>query len=480
MINVNKDKYDFNNITDYESLKKKLIEERNWSEMLRIALDMAYEGVVIVNKDGYINTISKAYADFLGVDDKEVIGKHITEVIENTRLHIIAKTGKVEEAQLQKVGCKYMIANRNPIIIDGEIKGAVGKVLFRNVKELDFLYKKFSKVQKELEDYKEEIQQQNSARYSFSDIVGNGDGIMEAKKLAKKAALTDSNVLLTGESGTGKELFAHAIHKNSNRVYGHFIKVNCAAIPSDLLESELFGYEKGAFTGAKKEGKMGKFELADGGTIFLDEIGDMPLHMQVKLLRVLQEKEVERVGAISPKNIDIRIIAATNQDLEHMIKEGKFRADLYYRLNVVTIKIPPLRERKEDIILLAKFLSSKISKKLNRIECEISDEALEYLKNYRWEGNVRQLENAIERAINIMEDNNEVLLPKHLPKEITGIQKNINVSKLEDIISEAERNAIINAIKACSGNKLKAAKTLGISRTTLYEKINKHKIFLKF
>jgi transcriptional regulator with PAS, ATPase and Fis domain len=188
----------------------------------------------------------------------------------------------------------------------------------------------------------------------------------KTKILAKKAALTTSNVLLIGESGTGKELFAHAIHKESERTYGNFVKVNCAAIPAELLESELFGYEKGAFTGANKEGKIGKFELADGGTIFLDEIGDMPLDMQVKLLRVIQEKEVERIGADYSKSIDIRIIAATNRDLNKMLKEGKFRKDLYYRLNVVTIKIPALRERKDDIEMLINFMISKKSEKLNK------------------------------------------------------------------------------------------------------------------
>ncbi|KGK89653.1 sigma-54-dependent Fis family transcriptional regulator [Clostridium sp. HMP27] len=468
--------YVFKDITEKESIKNELISEKNWNDILKQALNMAYEGIVIVDKNGYITMISKGYAEFLGIDDKKVIGKHATDVIENTRMHIVVKTGKEEEAQLQKIGNKYMMATRTPLFINGEIQGAVGKVLFKNAKELEFLHKKFSKVQKELEAYKEQFQEKNSARYTFADIVGNSDGIMEAKKLSKKAALTDSNVLLIGESGTGKELFAHSIHKNSNRKYGPFVKVNCGAIPSDLLESELFGYEGGAFTGAKKEGKIGKFELADGGTIFLDEIGDMPLHMQVKLLRVLQEKEVERVGGVSPKNIDIRIIAATNQKLDSMVKEGKFRADLYYRLNVVTVRIPPLRERKDDIILLSKFLCDKISKKLNREKCIVSNEALEYMKGYKWEGNIRQLENAIERAINIMENTNNLLLPKHLPKEITGVEIDFDILKLEDAIWQAERNAIINAIKMCKGNKQKAAKELGISRTTLYEKVNKYKI----
>ncbi|WP_125154619.1 sigma 54-interacting transcriptional regulator [Clostridium rectalis] len=459
-----------------KKLQEELQKEKNYNNVLKNVLDMAYDGLVVVDEKGYITFISKAYADFLGIDHKQVLGKHVREVIENTRLDSIIKTGKEDDAELQSIRGKYMIANRKPIVINGEIKGAVGKVLFRNISELDSVYKKFNKIRKELEDYKGEIQKLNSANYCFSDIIGNSDEIMETKRLAQKAAATPSNVLLIGESGTGKELFAHSIHKSSNRKYGPFVKVNCAAIPSDLLESELFGYEKGSFTGAKKEGKMGKFELADGGTIFLDEIGDMPLHMQVKLLRVLQEKEVERIGSISPRNIDIRIIAATNQKLEHMVQEGKFRADLYYRLNVVTIKIPPLRDRKEDIVLLSNFLCLKICKRLNKQQCKISKQVMEYFKNYKWKGNIRQLENIIERAINIVEDEN-ILLPKHLPAEITGVRVNVKVKKLEEILREAERSSIINAIEVCNGNKLKAAKLLGISRTTLYEKINKHKIF---
>lgn len=465
------------NRNEIKRLKNELAEEEQKTKILKVVLDMAYEGIVIVDIDGNIAIISKPYADFLGVDDQQVVGMPVTEVIENTRLNVVVKTGKGEEAQLQKIGTRNILANREPIILDGEIKGAVGKVLFKNVKELNHLYKKFGHVQKELENYKGEFASQYSAKYSFSDIVGNTGKILEAKKIAKKAGQTDSNVLLVGESGTGKELFAHAIHKVSSRVYGRFVKVNCAAIPSDLLESELFGYEKGAFTGANKEGKMGKFEMADGGTIFLDEIGDMPLHMQVKLLRVLQEKEVERVGGVSSKSIDIRIIAATNQNLEEMVNEGKFRADLYYRLNVVMIKIPPLRERADDIVLLSEYLCKKVAKKFGRDECIISPKAMDYLRNYKWEGNIRQLENVIERAFNILDDRDFWILPEHLPKEITGIKPMGHINKLEDIVAKAEKNAIVAAIKICGGNKKKAAEDLGISRTTLYGKMDRYSIY---
>lgn len=461
---------------EIERLRNELEEEREKKKILKVVLDMAYDGIVIVDIKGNIDFISKPYADFLGVNEQEVVGRAVAQVIENTRMDVVVKTGKGEEAQLQKIGNRSILANREPIIVDGEVKGAVGKVLFKNVRELNHLYKKFGNVQKELENYKEEIARQYSAKYSFSDIIGNDSKILEAKEIAKKAGQTDSSVLITGESGTGKELFAHAIHKVSTRVYGRFIKVNCAAIPSDLLESELFGYERGAFTGANKEGKLGKFELADGGTIFLDEIGDMPLHMQVKLLRVLQEREVERVGGVSPRDVDIRIIAATNQNLEKMVNEGRFRADLYYRLNVVTIKIPPLRERKDDIMLLSDYLSKKVAKKFDRAECIISPKAMEYLKNYEWKGNVRQLENIIERAFNVMNVGDRRLLPEHLPKEITGMKVAGRVVRLEDLVAETEKEAIDEAIRACGGNKRKAAEGLGISRTTLYEKMEKYLI----
>jgi PAS domain S-box-containing protein len=461
--------------TSYISLVEELNKEKHSSKVLNTILEMVYDGILVVDKDGYISMISKAYAEFLEIDRKDVVGKHVTEVIENTRMHIVAETGMTETAQLQKLKGRYMIATRVPIIKEGKVEGAVGKVLFRNLKDFNSLYNKISKIEKEVEHYKGEAKESNSATYSFDNIIGSSSKLEEAKILGKKAALTNSNVLLKGESGTGKELFAHAIHKASDRVHGNFVKVNCAAIPIDLLESELFGYEKGSFTGAKKEGKIGKFELADGGTIFLDEIGDMPLHMQAKLLRVLQEKEVEKIGAVVTKKIDIRVIAATNRNLEEMVKSGGFREDLYYRLNVVTINIPPLRERPEDIVTLTSYLIDKICKKLDKNVKGITRKAMEHMKNYKWEGNVRQLENVIERAINIVEYGKEIK-PEHLPYDIAGKVYEHPIERLDDSLNKAERDAILNALSAFNGNKSKVAKALDISRTTLYEKMTKHNI----
>ncbi|MCY6369690.1 sigma 54-interacting transcriptional regulator [Clostridium ganghwense] len=462
--------------TKYNTLIGELKNEKDISEVLETVLEMTYDGIVFVDKYGHIKMISEVYAEFLGIDKDEAVGKHVKEVIENTRMHIVAKTGIRETVDFQKVKGRYIIANRIPIIKHGEIQGAVGQLLFRNLKSFDSFSKRVTRIEKKIKRYGENLHENNSAAYSFGNIIGNSEIMDKTKEFAKKAARTTSNVLLIGESGTGKELFAHAIHKDSDRAYGNFVKVNCAAIPAELLESELFGYEKGAFTGANREGKIGKFELADGGTIFLDEIGDMPLAMQVKLLRVIQEKEVERIGADYTKNIDIRIIAATNRCLEKMIKEGKFRKDLYYRLNVLTIKIPSLRERKDDIEILIDFLIGKIGEKLNKYIKGISPEAVECMKNYSWEGNIRQLENVIERAMNIVNYGEKILM-EHLPREIIGTNNVIKkIYKLDDVINKAEKEAILNALAACKGNKSKVAKLLQISRTTLYEKMNKHNI----
>ncbi|MBC8059835.1 MAG: sigma 54-interacting transcriptional regulator [Clostridiaceae bacterium] len=449
--------------------------EEDAIEILKTVIDNAYDGIIIIDKNAFITMISKSYCDFLGISQENAIGKLVTEVIENTRMHIVAQTGVTETAQLQKIKGSYMIASRIPIIKNGEVIGAIGKVLFRNVKALNTLYSKIKNMEKELETYKTRLKQLNTATYSFEDIIGSSEKINTAKAIARKAAKTHSNVLILGESGTGKELFAHAIHLASDRRHAAFVKINCGAIPTDLLESELFGYEGGAFTGAKKEGKMGKFELADGGTIFLDEIGDMPIHMQVKLLRAIQEKEVEKIGSIGSKKIDIRIIAATNRNLEKSVHEGNFRQDLYYRLNVVTIHIPALRERKDDILLIADHLIKKISKDLNKEVMGISKDSEYYMKNYAFEGNIRELENILERAINVIEDSN-IISPIDLPEEITGRKETKVIKSLEETMMATEKQAIIEALKATDGNKTRTAKILEIGRTSLYQKIEKYKI----
>ncbi|WP_202710602.1 sigma 54-interacting transcriptional regulator [Sporosalibacterium faouarense] len=465
----------FIDVTEHDNLLKELEEQKNVSEVLNTILETVYDGIVVVNKAGYITMISKTYEKFLGVEGQEIIGKHVTEVVENTRMHIVAQTGVPEIADVQKIKGNYMIASRIPTFKDGEPIGAVGKVLFRDVDELNDLYKKISLMEQELEQYKGELNRNNKARYTFDNIIGKSKKLSHTKDLAAKASRTDSKVLLIGESGTGKELLAHAIHNGSARGFGPFIKVNCAAIPSELLESELFGYEEGAFTGAKKGGKIGKFELADGGTIFLDEIGDMPLSMQSKLLRVIQEREIERVGGTESKRTNARIIAATNKNLGDLVLEGKFRKDLYYRLNVFTIHVPALRERPADIPDLSDYILYGLNNKYHKNIKKISDRAMNHLIKYTWPGNIRELANIIERAVNLV-DMTDIIDVEHLPKEVVGKEYSRNIKNLSEIVAKAEKDAIIESVKISNGNKTKAAKLLGIGRTTFYEKLAKYNL----
>ncbi|OGV38123.1 MAG: sigma-54-dependent Fis family transcriptional regulator [Lentisphaerae bacterium GWF2_45_14] len=442
------------------------------SYILNKLLESAYDGIVVINQQGIITYISKAYTDFLGLEARSLIGKNVEDAIENTRLPAVLKSGKAEKAQLQLINGDYMIASRFPLIKDGVVIGAIGKVLFRNIEDLNLLHKQISQLQKQVDHYRKAAET-SQAKYSFKHIIGRSEKLSEAKSMAKKACMADASVILTGESGTGKELFAHAIHREGTRSTKPFIKLNCAAIPAELLESELFGYEEGAFTGAKKGGKSGKFETADGGTLFLDEIGDMPLGMQSKLLRVLQEKEIEKIGSQYPIKVNVRIIAATNKNLVEMVEKGLFRADLYYRLNVISIRIPPLRERPSDIDLLVSHLLDKICAHLGKY-VEISPGTMRVLKSYSWPGNVRQLENVLERAVNLAELE-AIIVPEDLPEAVTGIQDK-QIKSIKEILEMAEKNAILTALNLSGGKKAKAARLLKISRSNLYERMNKLKI----
>ncbi len=446
--------------------------------LLKKVLDKVYEGVVVVDNKSKIIWINEPYLSFLKKNREEVLGKKVTDVIDNTRLHIVLETGKEEIGDIQEINGSKIIAMRIPVFENGKIIGAVGRIMFRDVTELDVLVQKVHKFENELDYYKKALKEVRDVKYNFDNIIGSSNKLKGTKYIAEKAALTSSNVLISGESGTGKELFAHAIHSASYRAMGPFVKVNCGAIPSDLLESELFGYEEGAFTGAKKGGKIGKFELADGGSIFLDEIGDLPLHMQVKLLRAIQEKVIERVGGIKSIFLDVRIIAATNKDLEVLVEEGKFREDLFYRLNVMNINIPPLRERKDDIEPLVKHLLVKVSEQAGNYVTSISKEALRYLERYSWPGNVRELENILERTVNLVDYGKEIQV-EDLPIKIKNLSFDFNKishSKLKDVLDAVEKKTILEVLERTGGNKSETAKILDISRTSLYEKIWKYNL----
>ncbi|MBV1817939.1 sigma 54-interacting transcriptional regulator [Anaerosalibacter bizertensis] len=391
-------------------------------ELLYNMVNSLCVGLLIINKNGIIDYLNEGALKILDLNRESALDKKVDKVIPNLKISNFLKTNKKSKTHTLKYKSMEIIAIEKPIINNGFVEGTF--LIFQK-----------------LDSYKEFIRQ------------------------------------FDGESGTGKELFAHAIHSISRRSNAPFIKVNCGAIPYELLESELFGYEEGSFTGAKKGGKIGKFKAADGGTIFLDEIGDLPMNMQVKLLRVLQDKEIEKIGSNSSEKVDVRIITATNRDLEEMVSEGKFRLDLYYRLNVLTIKVPPLRERKDDIPILSEHLIQKISRRENIRVDRISDSALEYLKRYNWPGNVRELENILERAINFL-DEETVIKPEHLPSKITGIMRKKKIRSLKLTLEEVERQAIIDSLIFSNGNKTKAASILDISRTSLYEKIDKYNIEL--
>jgi len=444
----------------------------NANKIVETVLENAFAWLIIVNEKGQIVYMNEDYCSFIGRPKEDCLGKHVTEVIENTRMHIVVKTGKEEIAQLQYIKGNYMIANRIPIWSNGEIIGAFGTVMYRDTKEWSVMNSQVREHLAALSTYLKK-HQEAGAKYMLHDIISVSDKMEELKERVKSVAASDSSVLICGESGTGKELFAHSIHQLSDRNEGPFIKVNCGAIPEHLLESELFGYEEGAFTGARKGGKKGKFLCANGGTIFLDEIAEMPMHMQVKLLRVLQEREVEPIGAVNSIPINVRIVAATNRSLEVMMKENRFRKDLYYRLNVIPIHIPPLRQRKEDIPVLVEHFLGKLSLRTGKRMHGICEEVIKAFQYYDWNGNVRELEHVIESAIHLAKKEKIYLddIPEYIKQEAVVNEED---KGLKEMIEELEMRIIDRTLKRCNGDKRKAAKLLKISKSSMYEKISKY------
>jgi len=441
---------------------------------LDMALDNIEFGTLVVDADGIVTFYSKSYERFLGIPRAQVLGRHVTDVIENTRMHLVVQGGEPEIGWKHKVKGQNMVVQRVPIRDEaGKIIGAVGQVMFRDVAEITELAQKLNLLESKLEHYERELEHLRSAKYTFDHIIGTSLAIEAAKRLAAKASERNSTVLLLGESGVGKELFAHAIHHAGERRSKPFVRFNCSSIPRELIESELFGYEAGAFTGAGRKGKPGKFELANQGTIFFDEIGDMPLEMQAKLLRVLQEKEIERVGGTKTMGVDFRLIAATNADPEVLVKEGRLRRDLFYRLNVVPIHIPPLRERREDIPAICRHLMVRLREEQGVRPLSLAGEVLDLFQRYDWPGNIRELTNVLERASYAAEGPQIEI--EHLPlflheagRARTGDRRRSN---LREAVKEAEREALLQALKMAKGNKAKAAKLLGIHRTGLYQRL---------
>ncbi|MGG5252418.1 sigma 54-interacting transcriptional regulator [Neobacillus sp. SM06] len=466
-------------LNSYKFQLEKMKESLHSAEILNTILESAYEGIVVTNENAIIIEINDAYCRIVGKQRDEVIGTPVTEIIENTRLHIVLQTGVAEKGYIQRIHGHDMVVHRIPIWKDGRVIGAIGMLIFEGVKDLYSILERSQVLSRQRTEDNQAAKRKDAITSSIDQILGQSEEIERVKRMARKAARTPSTVLITGESGTGKEMFAKAIHELSTYSKGEFISVNCAAIPEHLLEAELFGYEDGAFTGAKKGGKPGKFELAHKGTIFLDEIGDMPPLMQSKILRVLQEKEVERVGGVVKHFVDVRIIAATNRSLESMVQDGTFREDLYYRLNIIRLQIPPLRERRKDIPMLLQHHLFQICKKFTIEPKTLSDGALAMLRNYSWPGNVRELQNTVEMLVSLAESN--VILADELSEKFT---KNVYVNdslspkkaRMKDAVLEKEKELIIKTLLETSGNKAAAARKLGIRRSTLYEKLKKHGI----
>lgn len=425
-------------------------------------LETAHEGIFALDKKGYVKHCNKQAATLFNMTKRELIGRNISKLMPGSPAIKVIETGRgyTENEEIFKVdGVQHhFIVTVKPFSSGDEIDGVV--ISFRDIEEAQKLVYNFNT---------------RTIKNTVDDIIGTSEKVMIAKKQALITARGNSTVLITGESGTGKEMFAKAIHYASAREEKPFINVNCGAIPENLLESELFGYEKGAFTGANEKGKVGKFELADGGTIFLDEIGDMPLHLQVKILHVLQNMRFEKVGGNKSISVDVRVIAATNKDLEKMISEGTFREDLYYRLSVIPLAIPPLRERKADIKMLMNHFLKKYNTFMNRKIEGFSPEAEELYLNYNWPGNIRELENAVEYGTNMafgkvidIED-----VPVRILKKEEEIVKFKNMDKpLAEQVKLYEREIIIKKLKQHNGVKDVVARELGLSRATLYRKLS--------
>lgn len=470
----------FRNVTDFFNLDKQLSSINEYKSLLQAVFASVQDAISVVDETGHHIMVNPAYTKITGISAEEIYGKYANYDIENgesLHLKVLRSKKPVENTKVTiKPSGKVVIARGAPIVVGEKLKGSVA--ILHDISEIKQLTNKLSEAQKRIREL--------SAKYSFDDIIGNSEKMKEAKEQVIKASNVPATVILKGESGTGKELFAHAIHNESQRKNNQFVRVNCAAIPETLLESELFGYEEGAFTGAKKGGKKGLFEEASNGTIFLDEISEISISTQIKLLRVLQEKEITRVGGVKPIHINVRVISATNVNLKEKVEQGFFRDDLYYRLNVFPIEIPPLRERIDDINDLTYRFIEKLNTEYGRDVKEISNDALEILKNYKWPGNVRELENVIGRSIINMNINEKIIKKEHLPvlvpvnisdsknyKFETNEQK---IGTLTNAINEFEKDYIQHIYELCNKNKTLTSKTLKISIRSLYYKMEKYNI----
>ncbi len=465
---------------DYAKLRARAMES------LFEAFDSLCEGTVMVDRDARVVWINERYAARFGVSDaSQAIGKDIEEIIPTSLMREVVRTGRPLLLDILDVNGESFVVTRIPLKDEqGEIIGAIGFALFDKLQPLQPFYARLHKLQHQLAQTQQHLAAERRAKYTFSNYIGTSPAATQVKQQARRAARLDTTVLLLGETGTGKELLAHAIHAASTRADSPFVGFNVAAIPETLLEAECFGAAPGAYTGAERKPRIGKFELANGGTLFLDEIGDMPLAMQAKLLRVLQESEVEPLGSNKVVKIDVRIIAATSRDLKADVDAGRFRADLYYRLNVLTIRLPALRERTEDFAPLCDHILEQIAARTRLALRELEPEALALLKRCRWPGNIRELRNVLEQACMLADgprlgevDIRGIVVP---PADMaaapvptsTAAAGDGTAATYDEALAAFERDLIMRTLQTTGGKVTEAARRLGVGRATLYKKIS--------
>ncbi|HIU18142.1 MAG TPA: sigma 54-interacting transcriptional regulator [Candidatus Avidesulfovibrio excrementigallinarum] len=441
--------------------------------MLNIAIMNLPTGLFICDTNGIIVFINKAYASYLNTDPAQAVGKHITEFIPDSRILRVLQTGEPDIGAIRFIAetSSRILTNRYPLHdAQGRLIGAMSMVVLDNPEQLHILQRQIDSLGRKVNSYARRIKVALEARYTVDSIVGSSPVMLEFKQLLLRFARTDGTVLINGQTGTGKELTASAIHNASSRSDGPYVSINCAAIPLELFESELFGYAPGSFSGASKDGKTGQIELADEGTLFLDEVGDLPLGAQVKLLRVIEERAVRRVGDNTPHPVNFRLVTATNRDLSKMVANGTFREDLYYRINSMVLTLPPLKERREDIPALVDHMLER----QGGVHC--SPEVMDILQRYSWPGNIRELKNVLFHAMSLVEG--DTITVKELPSSLLAdiaMQNGgtTHAERLEAIRGSSERAAILSALRENRWNVSRAAQSLGISRANIYEKMRK-------
>lgn len=442
----------------------------------RIILDMLEVGLCMAECDGTLCYMNLSFARMFGFDRESTLGRNICEFFPASELINVMRSGESQKRIRYEYKGLSAFISRYPVEHEGKIVGGLIEVYFRDVKEMQRLLSRIDSLKKKAHYYKQKIQELPGAEYSFEHILGTSRVMQDLRLLGRKFSLSNLPVLITGESGTGKEMVAHAVHAASQRADEVFIRVNCAAIPSELIESELFGYEEGSFTGAQSGGKVGKFELADRGTIFLDEIGEVPLSVQPKLLRVLEHGEIQKIGKSQPVFSNFRLVAATNRNLPEMVAQERFRSDLYHRLSILQLQVPSMRERPEDIPILTGHFIRHIEGGLLRGSLRIAPAVFELFRQYDWPGNIRELKNVLTFALFSLEEGCDMIRPHHLPPHFLGkvrLPREAAGSSLQKTRDQASREAICAALQRCRGNKSKTALELGISRMELYNKLKK-------